>query len=318
MAIVFFSYSHRDEAFRDELETHLAALKRQGVIETWHDRRIEAGQQIDHVISHNLEQADIILLLVSSYFIASDYCYDVEVKRALERHAKAEAVVIPVILHPSDWRQLPFGKLLATPTDGKPISKFPNQHDAFLQVTIAIRQAAERTNESKGSKTPANPHSESMGTPAPVPQTRSSNLRIKKTFSDHDKSRFLTEAFEYISNYFEGSLRELAERNPEIDTEYRRIDANQFSAAIYRHGSEINACRISFGDQRNVFGGIAYSAGRQSGSGFNESLSVADDGYTMHLQALGMFSLGRNRDQKFSLEGAAECYWEMLVDPLQR
>jgi hypothetical protein len=54
---------------------------------------------------------------------------------------------------------------------------------------------------------------------------RSSNLRVKKTFTDHDKSRFLTEAFEYIANYFEGSLRELAERNPEIDVEYRRIDA---------------------------------------------------------------------------------------------
>lgn len=121
-----------------------------------------------------------------------------------------------------------------------------------------------------------------------------------------------------MANYFEGSLRELAERNPEIDTEYRRIDANQFSAAIYRHGSEINVCRISFGDQRKVFGGIAYSAGRQSGSGFNESLSVGDDGYTMYLQALGMFSLGRHRDQKFSLEGAAECYWEMLIEPLQR
>jgi hypothetical protein len=318
MAILFFSYSHRDEAFRDELETHLAALKRQGVIETWHDRRIEAGQQIDHVISHKLEQADIILLLVSSYFIASDYCYDVEVKRALDRHAKGEAVVIPVILHPCDWHQLSFGKLLATPTDGKPISKFPNQHDAFLQVTLAIRQAAERANETRGSKTPADPHPQAMVTPGPIPQTRSSNLRIKKTFTDHDKSRFLTEAFEYIANYFEGSLRELAERNPEIDAEYRRIDANQFSAAIYRRGTEINACRISFGDQRNMFGGIAYSAGRQSGSGFNESLSVADDGYTMYLQALGMFSLGRNRDQKFSLEGAAESYWEMLMEPLQR
>jgi hypothetical protein len=73
MARLFFSYSHRDEAFRDELEIHLSALKRQGVIETWHDRRIGAGKEFDPAISEHLESADIILLLVSPYFIASDY-----------------------------------------------------------------------------------------------------------------------------------------------------------------------------------------------------------------------------------------------------
>ena len=73
-----------------------------------------------------------LLLLASPYFIASDYCYDIEMKRALERHHKGEARVIPVILHPCDWQNTPFGKLRATPPDGKPVSKFPNQHDAFL------------------------------------------------------------------------------------------------------------------------------------------------------------------------------------------
>src|SRR5262249_6285750 len=119
MATLFFSYSHRDEDLRDELETHLAALKRQGVIETWHDRRIGAGQEVDNTISEHLEDADIILLLVSPYFIASDYCYDVEMARAMERHDAKLARVIPVILHPCDWHNLPFGKLLATPKDGK-------------------------------------------------------------------------------------------------------------------------------------------------------------------------------------------------------
>jgi TIR domain len=322
VAVVFFSYSHKDEALRDELEVHLSALKRQGVIETWHDRRIEAGQQIDHVINHNLEQADIILLLVSPYFIASDYCYDVEMTRALERHEAGDARVIPVILHPCDWHHLPFGKLLATPTDGKPISKFPNQHEAFLEVSTAIRDAAEATNaksisSSRGAP-PVRQHGGESERTAAVPQARSSNLRIKKTFTDHDKNSFQTEAFEYIANYFEGSLTELRSRNAEVETEYRRIDANQFSAAVYSRGSEVNACRISLGDQRGFFGGIVYSAGRSPGSGFNESLSIGDDGYTLFLQPLGMYSLGQNRDQKLSLEGAAEYYWSMLMQPLQR
>ena len=124
MVRVFFSYSHRDEDLRDELEIHLSALKRQGVIETWNDRRIGAGKDFEAEIDSNLESAQIILLLVSANFIASDYCYDIEMKRAMERHSNEEARVIPVILHPCLWERTPFGKLLATPPDGKPISKF--------------------------------------------------------------------------------------------------------------------------------------------------------------------------------------------------
>jgi hypothetical protein len=143
MAKLFFSYSHRDSDLRDEMEIHLAALKREGVIETWHDREIRAGEEFENEISQNLEEADIILLLISPYFIASNYCYEIEMKRAMQRHEKGDARVIPVILEPRDWQKLPFGKLTATPTDGKPISKFPNKHDGFLDVTRAIRNAAE-------------------------------------------------------------------------------------------------------------------------------------------------------------------------------
>ena len=99
MISLFFSYSHRDESLRNELETHLSVLKRQGVIQTWHDRRITAGSEVDSSISENLENAQIILLLVSSYFLASDYCYDIEMSRAMEKHQEGSARVIPVLLH---------------------------------------------------------------------------------------------------------------------------------------------------------------------------------------------------------------------------
>jgi hypothetical protein len=154
-------------------------------------------------------------------------------KRAMERHENGQSRVIPVILHPCDWHGSPFGKLLATPTDGRPISKFPNQHDAFLEVTKAIRETAEQirpivdTNHSKAIQ------SRSDQTPkAVIPDLRSSNLRISKTFTDRERDKFLTEAFEYIANFFEGSLSELKRRNPEVDTEFRRVDANNFVATV--------------------------------------------------------------------------------------
>ncbi len=132
--ILFFSYSHLDESYRDQLEVHLAALKRQGLISTWHDRRITVGSHLGQAIDAKLEAAEIILLLVSPDFIASDFCYDREMTRAIERHERGEARVIPVTVRPCDWHPLPFGKLVATPRDGKAISTWPNLDEAFLDV----------------------------------------------------------------------------------------------------------------------------------------------------------------------------------------
>lgn len=142
MASIFFSYSHADEKLRDELEVHLSMLKRQGVIETWHDRRIPPGTDIDYTIDVNIEKADIILLLVSPDFMASEYCYAREMARAMDRHKEGSAVVVPVILRPCDWRGAPFGRLMATPRDARPVTKWPDRDDAFLDVTKAVQEVA--------------------------------------------------------------------------------------------------------------------------------------------------------------------------------
>lgn len=92
------------------------------LITTWHDRRIAPGEDLHGQIDDHLNTADIVLLLVTD-FLASDYCYDVEMNRAMERHERGEARVIPVILRPCDWHGAPFGRLLAVPPDGKPVVK---------------------------------------------------------------------------------------------------------------------------------------------------------------------------------------------------
>jgi hypothetical protein len=114
---VFVSYSHRDETYRDLLERHVSALRREGLIDLWHDRKITAGAEWRNEIDANLESARIVLLLVSADFIASDYCTDIEMKRALERHAAGEARVVPVIIRAVDgWERMPFGKRRRCPT----------------------------------------------------------------------------------------------------------------------------------------------------------------------------------------------------------
>jgi energy-coupling factor transporter ATP-binding protein EcfA2 len=140
---VFVSYSHEDEALRRELETHLTSLKRQGHIRSWHDRQVAAGQNWADEIDSHIESADLILLLISPAFLASDYCWGVEVERALERHENGDARVIPVVLRPVDWVTAPFSKLQALPQDGKPVTTWQDRDMAYLSVVQGLRAAVE-------------------------------------------------------------------------------------------------------------------------------------------------------------------------------
>ena len=110
MIRIFVSYSHKDENLRQELETHLSGLRNERIVSVWDDRRIESGEEIEKEIDRHLEEADIVLLLVSPDFLASSYCYDREMRRAMERHEQRDARVVPVILRPCDWHGAPFGK----------------------------------------------------------------------------------------------------------------------------------------------------------------------------------------------------------------
>jgi hypothetical protein len=140
---VFISYSHKDEDLREELDVHLALLKRQGKILAWQDRAIEAGTEWDAEIKRQLEEAQVILLLISPRFIASNYCYDLEMQRAVQRHNEGAARAIPIILKPCDWQNSPFSKLQALPKDAKPITKWDDKDEAFLNVVQGVRQVVE-------------------------------------------------------------------------------------------------------------------------------------------------------------------------------
>lgn len=323
MIRLFFSYSHRDEALRDELEKHLAGLKHQGIIESWHDRRIGAGEEWASQIDENLQSADIILLLVSADFIASPYCYGIETKEALRRHEAGEAKVIQVILRPCDWHDLPFGKLQAATKDGRPVAKFPSLDDGFLEVVQSIKAAAKALETRKSSDVQtANSHrhhAPSQDTPTRVSGfPRSSDLRIRKTFSDHDRDAFRINTFEYIAAYFENSLLELGERNPRLKTSFRSRDANSFEAAVYLDGKQTAKCGIWLGNGA-FLSGIAFShAWLGNGNSYNESFSVVDDGYSLGLKPLGMaFHFSGERREFMTQEGAAEYYWTMFIQPLR-
>ena len=114
-AQLFYSYAHEDEALREMLEKHLKLFQRQGLLASWCDRQIDAGSDWQHAIDEHLETASLILLLISPDFLASDYCYELEMQRALERQQAGQARVIPIILRPCDWQRTPFGAVAMPP-----------------------------------------------------------------------------------------------------------------------------------------------------------------------------------------------------------
>ncbi len=146
---LFYSYAREDEPLRKVLEKQLSTLKRQGFISSWSDSDIQPCQDKTGEIEKHLETADIILLLISQYFMDSDYCYSVEMKRAIERHERGEAKVIPVILRPVYWQKSPFAKLQALPTNAKPVtgSGWHGLDEAFFDVAEGIRKAIEKLEE---------------------------------------------------------------------------------------------------------------------------------------------------------------------------
>lgn len=317
MTRAFLSYSHVDEQFRAELQKHLTLLRRQGLLDVWNDHRIPAGGEIEGHISAELEAADLILLLVSPDFMASEYCYGVEMTRAMERHEAGSAIVVPIIVRPCDWHAAPFGKLKALPSDGKPVIKWPTLDDAFLDVVQAIRRLVTSAmgHEHQSVAVREVPSDSKANVIVAPVRPRASSLALRKEFRDIDRDGFLDEGFAFIRAYFENSLQELGPRNSGYEGKIRQLSGEAFTGTIYRNGEKVAGCYIrvtnSFGRSRQI--GYSNRDDAQDNS-FNEALSVEADDQSMFLK--GLMTNWSGREEKLTYEGAAEKLWQLFIERL--
>lgn len=136
---IFISYAHKDEDFKDALLEQLSPLRRSSWVAPWQDRDIVAGEDWNDAIFENLRQAKVVLLLVSSSFINSDFCMDKELTATMERHTKGECIVVPIIIRPCDFGEMPFAKFQAVPKNAKPISKWEDADEAWLDVVKKLK-----------------------------------------------------------------------------------------------------------------------------------------------------------------------------------
>ncbi|HEY0754328.1 MAG TPA: toll/interleukin-1 receptor domain-containing protein [Ktedonobacteraceae bacterium] len=137
---ILFSYTHADEKLREQLESHLAALKRKKRIICWHDRYIRAGLTWRAQINEHLDTADIIIFLISPDFLNSDYCNNVEVRHALKRSEKGDVCIVPVILRRSDWKGEVLGEFQALPCDAKPVVEWSDLDVALYDVVKGLKE----------------------------------------------------------------------------------------------------------------------------------------------------------------------------------
>jgi hypothetical protein len=174
---LFISYSHKDSAFYGNLKTHLSPLTREGLVEFWGDTVMDAGERPHSTISEKLEKADIFIAMVSPDFLASNYCYEIELKRALDREREGTLRVIPLILRACDWLETPLKDLKALPEDGVPIVKWKREDDAYLQVATALRKIIAPSSDASQHHTAL--LAQSGGTQVPKSTTRFDNVKLE-------------------------------------------------------------------------------------------------------------------------------------------
>jgi len=310
-ANAFLSYSHADEKALKRLHTHLAMLQREGSLIAWTDNAILPGTRLDAEISSNLGNSNLFVALISPDYLASNYCYDKEFAQATTLADTGKLRIVPVILKPCDWLSSPFKDFKAMPKDGKPISEWTNQNNAFLDVVIGLRQLLAASTPTSGPI---------PGSSTPDMAITGRRLIVKRDFDSIEKADFADRAYETIKNYFSGSCNELSAVGDALRAKFEIMDSTAFTCSV------VNRAKIRGGEAhltvrnsktRGHFGDISFTYQRYAeANSSNGGYSVAADDYNLFLTTNAMNAMtmtGGSRSEKLSPEQAAEELWNSFV-----
>ena len=303
---VFIAYSHKDYWALERLHTHLAMLNREGQIDTWFDREILAGGNLDKEIFRMLKECNLFLLLVSPDFLASDYCYENEMKQALERYHRGNAHVVPIIVEPCDWGASPLSALKAVPRDGKPISTWTNHNNAFVDIVMELRRIIE------ANKNVAQAQVMRVTTEKPHRETR--KYRVKRNFDEIDRYDFRNNAYETIRAHFESSIKEI----DSIDLlrgRFTLIGPFSFGCTVVNQARNDGIAHITVHMKNSDIGigDIYYSYLENAPHNTANGAFVVESGeYELFLKS--MMSGFSGKEEKLSPQAAAEQLWVEFVE----
>ncbi len=335
MVPIFISCSPKDREHRRELENHLSVMRHLGKIKISNDQHIGPGEDYEERIRSELDTAKVIILLVSSDFLESEKCYKVQATYAMDRREQNAALVIPVILRMCDWQGAPFGRLNAIPKDGKHVMGYPDLDEGFYHVALAIRGVVESLDTSATTPgtsattldtlaTIPGPSATTLGflrvpsaIVAPTPLAlRSSNLRIRKVFRNHERYEFLIEAFEYITKHFENSLIELKRTHVNVTTNLAHISDARFEAEIISGNAISTKCHIWLEEDLDA-NALYFSLNSKWNTDECDAIvRVAKVGYTPTLELINAALFGLQGSDGFTLQGTAEFFWSLFFKKL--
>ncbi len=302
MAHAFISYSHSDEYIVKRLHTHMSQLKREGTLTSWFDGEILVGSTLDENIKVELEKADLFIAIVSPDYLNSAYCYDIEFQRALAKFQIGQVRIIPIIAQPCDWKPSPFGKFKAIPKDGKPISEWTNENNAFLNIIDELRRIV------SGAPLAVEP---AMST------VKKTTYKIKRDFDPVDLLNFRDESFQIIHDYFTEAMEEINGVN-EIKARFvNDIPKQQFTCVITNRAKIGTTGYISIGIQQSEhFGrnGIAFAfADHLNQNVYGNNFSIEYDDYELFWKRNDMMFGSRQNVEKPNAKKIAELLWEQFI-----
>lgn len=307
MTKAFISYSHIDTRVLERLKIHLSMLEREGKLSAWSDREIHAGSEIDREISEAEGESLIFMPIVSPDFLASKYCYEREMQTALAKVELGEMLILPIIAEPCDWLASPLSKFKAVPRDGKPISEWTNENNAYLDIVSELRRIL----------MPSKPVNANIGNTSTKGKPQ---LRIRRDFTSIDRDAFRDESFSAIRTYFQNSIAEIRGIE-EIQARFEDMDSTAFTCSVVNRAKSNSESHITIrnnrGGRRSIgFGDIVCtnSAYADTNSA-NEIISVGADEYAMFLTvSFGCFFGGSHeRDEKLSASQVADLLWRDFV-----
>ncbi|HKG06858.1 MAG TPA: toll/interleukin-1 receptor domain-containing protein [Pedobacter sp.] len=307
MAYAFISYSHADQPTVLGLIKHMSQLKRDGLLTAWFDEEIQSGEKFGNNINEELSKANIFLAIISPDYLSSNYCYDIEFQAALQRHDKGELRIIPIIAQPCDWKASPFGQLKAIPKDGKPISEFTNENNAFLNIIDELRRIV--------SATPAKPSTPAESEKKVTKRT----YKVKRDFDPIDRLNFRDETFATIYDYFAQAIDEINGVDQIKARFVRQVPGLEFTCIITNRARINNTGYISIGVQNrhDHFGsgnGIAFSMNEQLNKNiYGNNFSIEHDDYELFWERSN--PMHQNGDhEKLNAKNIAKLLWEQFID----
>ncbi|MFA6137665.1 MAG: toll/interleukin-1 receptor domain-containing protein [Sulfurimonas sp.] len=138
---IFFSYAHKDREYLEELKEYIKIFERNGLVERWDDNELVVGEKWDNTIKDKIYSADIIIFLLSSTSLASDYIYNNELKIAFELNEMDEAYVVPIIIKDCLWDMTEFKEFQVLPLDGIAVNSWSKKEEAWTRVSRGLKKA---------------------------------------------------------------------------------------------------------------------------------------------------------------------------------